>query len=95
MNIQLTGNLIVDCKRALDANMSACAGVSNRLRALKAIKDAGAITADVFCKLAGQTPETLERDLEIAQADFQDAKIAYERFCANTGQPAYATWNED
>lgn len=44
---------------------------------------------------AGQMPETVKRDLEIANAQFSAAKLAYETFCERTGQQAYAVYNDD
>ncbi len=91
----LTGNLTEDLKRALDANMGACAAHTSRLRGLKAIAKSGAITAPVFYQLAGQNPDTIEHDLVNAEQDFQSAKSAYETYCVRMGLPAYATYNQD
>ena len=80
-------------KEALDAAMNAAAGYTNRCRVLLAISQEMAEAQ--FERLAGQHPDTLERDVASAHADFERLKAAYEAHCAEIGQPAYATYNED
>lgn len=90
----LTGNLVEDCKRALDANMAACAAHCSRVSTLKAI--VGALDlSPALIKAIGQDPETIDRDLQSARADYQQAKVAYETFCERTGQQTYAVYSED
>lgn len=80
-------------KQALVEWMNAAAAHSNRVRALE--KLAAVVPAKTFMQVAGQHPDTMERDIEWAREKFEAAKAAYETFCAETGQIAYATYDGD
>ena len=84
---------ILKMKATLSDSMSLAAGNTNRVRAL--IEVAKLLPVEQFSRHAGQHPDTLDRDLSIAQAEFQRAKTNYETFCHDAGLPAYATYNED
>ena len=80
-------------KQALASAMNYAAAATNRTRSLAAL--AKEVPAAMFRRLVKQDPETMERDLQWATEGFQKAKAAYEAHCAEIGEPAYATWNED
>ncbi len=83
----------MNTKTALSEAMSCAAAHCNRVRALLAISQE--LPEAQFERLAGQHPDTLERDLSLADADFQRLKAAYETHCAQIGEPAYAIYNDD
>lgn len=80
-------------KQALDAAVGFAAAHTNRVRALLAI--AQEMPESQFERLAGQHPDTLERDLTSARQDYERVKAEYEAHCLSIGVPAYATYNED
>ncbi len=86
-------NELFTVKFALDEAMRLAAAHCNRVHALVAI--AQEMPEAQFQRLAGQHPDTLERDLSSANDDFQRLKTAYEAHCALIGQPAYAVYNDD
>ena len=77
----------------LSQAMGIAAGYTGRIHQLKSI--AAGMSESEFYRLANQHPSTLDRDLESAERDFQLAKEAYETHCAEIGEPAYCTYNED
>ncbi len=84
---------LITVKFALGEAMRLAAAHCNRIHALIAI--AQELPEAQFERLAHQHPDTLERDLSLANGDFQRLKIAYEAHCALIGQPAYAIYNDD
>lgn len=60
----------------------------NRVRALLAVSLV--MDPKEFERIVGQHPGTMQRDLEWAKRDYQQAKEAYEAYCAEIGEPAYA-----
>jgi hypothetical protein len=80
-------------KEALSQAMANAAGYTNVVRKLAAI--AKEIPAETFIRLAEQHPDTVNRDLQSAEQNFQRAKEAYETHCIEIGVAAYQTWNED
>lgn len=80
-------------KQALSEAMRLAAGHTGRVRALLALSKE--VPAEMFIRLARQHPDTMERDLEWAEHDYQRAKAAYEQYCQEIGEPAYHTYNED
>jgi len=80
-------------KEALALAMHWAAAHCNRVRALAAL--AGQINPETFTRLAGQHPGTLQRDLQWAVDGYQQAKNAYEAYCREIGEPAYATYDYD
>lgn len=73
--------------------MGIAAGATGRVHQLKSI--AAGMSESEFYRLANQHPSTLDRDLEFAERDFQEAKTAYETHCAEIGEIPYHTYNED
>ena len=80
-------------KQALAQAMNHAAAETNRTRSLAAL--AKEVPAEMFLRLVKQEPGTMERDLQWAIEGFAKAKAEYEAHCAQIGEPAYATWNED
>ena len=80
-------------KSALSESMRLAAAYSNRVHTLLAI--AQEMPESQFERLVGQTPKTIERDLQSARDDFERIKSVYEKHCAEIGESAYATYNED
>lgn len=83
----------MNTKQALSEAMRHAAGYTGRVRALLALSKE--VPAEMFTRLAGQHPDTMERDLEWAERDYQRAKAEYEKHCREIGEPAYYTYNED
>jgi hypothetical protein len=79
-------------KEALSKAMSNAAAHCNRVRALLSLSRV--ISAEVFYIHAGQHPSTMERDLQWADKEFEQAKADYETHCKEINEPAYATWND-
>ena len=69
------------------------AAVCNHKRLLLDI--AKAIPEKQFVQLTTFHPDTLQRDLEWADRNFEKMQAEYEKHCQETGVPSYATYNED
>ncbi len=83
----------MNTKTALSEAMRHAAAHCNRIHALLAISQE--LPEAQFERLANQHPDTLERDLSLANDDFQRIKAVYEAHCAQIGEPAYAIYNDD